>query len=57
MHLDLLEHPPVRGKNVRDHRLQKNTKPFMAFNGFPEGSNIGSQQYNTREKPIVVLYT
>ena len=57
MHLDLLEHPPVRGKNVRDHRLQKNTKLFMAFNGFPEGSNIGSQQYNTREKPIVVLYT
>ena len=26
------------------------------LNGFPYGSNIG-QQYNTREKPTVLLYT
>ena len=39
------EHPPVRGKNVKtfrwDHRLQKENL-FMAINGFPDVSNIGS---------------
>ena len=27
------------------------------FNGFPDGNNIGSTQYNVGEKPTVILYT
>ena len=27
------------------------------LNGFPDGRNLGGQQYNVAEKPTVILYT
>ena len=62
------EHPPVRGKNVKrfirwDHRLQMQNL-FMVFKrvGSPNNDDINTvvtlgQQYNTGEKPTVMLYT
>ena len=54
------EHPPVRGKSAKtfrwDHRLQIQNL-FMAFKRIPDSSIILGQQYNTGEKPTVMLYT
>ena len=57
--LDRLSIPPVRRENVKtfrwDHGLPRHNL-FMTWhiNGFPDGSNIGS---NVGEKPTVILYT
>ena len=55
------EHPSVRGKKM-SKRLGgiigcKNKTSSWHLNGFPVGSNIGSTEYNTGEKPSVMLYT
>ena len=35
----------------------KDNAPSWHLNGFPDGSNIRYSQYNTGEKPTVMLYT
>ena len=53
------KHPSVRGENIVDGIIGCEYKTSSwHLNGFPDdGSNIGSQQYNTGEKPSVMLYT
>ena len=56
------EHPPVRGKNM-SKRLggiigYKYKTSSWHLNGIPDGTVvILGQQYNTGEKPTVMLYT
>ena len=53
----IIERTPVRGKKCQKH-LGGIIGRFMALNGFPDGSNIGSTVlYNIGEKPTVILYT
>ena len=58
MHLDLLSIPQSGGKvskRLVDRIVGCKYKTSSHSNGFPDGSNIG-QQYNTGEKPTVMLY-
>ena len=54
------EHPPVReekmSKCLAGMKGCKYKTSSWHLNGFPDGNNIGSQQYNVGEKPTVILY-
>ena len=55
------EHPPVRGKKMStflgDRIIGcKDKNSSWHLIGFPDGSNIGSSQYNVGEKPTVMVY-
>ena len=53
------EHPPVRGENVENVLGGiigcKYKTSSCHLNGFPDGSTNFGQQYNTGEKPTVML--
>ena len=55
------EHPPVRGvkmsKRLGGIKGCKYKTSSWHLNGFPDGNNIGSTEYNVGEKPTVMLYT
>ena len=59
------EHPPsinIRQGGKTLERLGRNIGcndkiPSWHLIGFPDGSNIGSTEYNVGEKPTVILYT